>query len=149
MRAYMIDQGFFRNYINDPDLTYSSILELDLSTVQPCVAGPKRPHDYVALSDMKNDWNESLTRQVGFKGFGLKEQEVKNQTKFKFNGEDYSLKHGDVVIAAITSCTNTSNPGVMLASALLCKNAYERGIKVAPYIKTSLSPGSHAVSKYF
>ncbi len=71
IKAYLTSVGLFKDYENDPDLHYSSILELDLSTVEPCVSGPKRPHDYVALKDMKNDWNSSLTNQVGFKGFGL------------------------------------------------------------------------------
>lgn len=101
------------------------------------------------LSELKKDWNSCLSSPVGFKGFGLSENSLGNTTKFSFNGEEYELKHGSVVIAAITSCTNTSNPGVMLAAALLCKNASERGIKIKPYIKTSLSPGSQAVSRYY
>ena len=149
VKEYLIRQGLFRNYETDPDLTYTSVLELDLSKVEPCVSGPKRPHDYVALSNLKEDWDKSLTNAVGFKGFGLKQEEVDAVSKLTFNGQEYDLKHGSVVIAAITSCTNTSNPGVMLAAALLCKNAYERGIRIAPYIKTSLSPGSQAVSKYY
>lgn len=98
---------------------------------------------------MKKDWNSCLVSPIGFKGFGLSENNLGNITKIAFNGEEYELKHGSVVIAAITSCTNTSNPGVMLAAALLCKNASERGIKIKPYIKTSLSPGSQAVSRYY
>lgn len=90
----------------------------------PCVSGPKRPHDYVALNQLKDDWNKSLTHEVGFKGFGLTPEAVNAVSKFTYNGQDFELKHGSVVIAAITSCTNTSNPGVMLAAALLCKNAY-------------------------
>ena len=72
IKEYLVRQGLFRNYETDSDLTYTSVLELDLSTVQPCVSGPKRPHDYVALNNMKEDWNKSLTNAVGFKGFGLK-----------------------------------------------------------------------------
>ena len=149
IKSYLSALGIFKDYEHDPDLHYSSILELDLSTVEPCVSGPKRPHDYVMLSEMKKDWNSCLVSPVGFKGFGLAENQLSNSTKFAFNGEEYELKHGSVVIAAITSCTNTSNPGVMLAAALLCKNASERGIKIKPYIKTSLSPGSQAVSRYY
>ena len=122
---------------------------MDLSTVVPSVAGPKRPHDFVALGKLKEDWNNCLTAPVGFKGFGLAENDMKASTKFSYKDAEYELNHGSVVIAAITSCTNTSNPTVMLCAALLCKNAVEKGIKIKPYIKTSLSPGSQAVSKYF
>lgn len=98
---------------------------------------------------MKTDWNACLTNPVGFKGFGLAQEKLQDSSKFSFKGEEFNLNHGSVVIAAITSCTNTSNPGVMLAAAILCKNAHERGIKIKPYIKTSLSPGSQAVSRYY
>ena len=73
IKEYLVKQKMFRDYENDPDLTYTSVLELDLSTVHPCVAGPKRPHDYVSLNDMKKDWNDCLTNPPGFKGFGIKE----------------------------------------------------------------------------
>lgn len=139
----------YKNYESDADLTYSSVIELDLSTVEPSVAGPKRPHDFVPLRQLKADWNKCLTSEVGFKGFGIKPEDLKNTSKLEYKGQTYELSHGSVVIAAITSCTNTSNPGVMLCAALLCKKAYERGIKILPYVKTSLSPGSQAVSKYF
>lgn len=138
-----------RDFEKDADLTYSSVLQLNLSDVHPCISGPKRPHDYVALNELKNDWNSCLTNEVGFKGFGLKQEQLNKNAKFTYKGKDYELNHGSVVIAAITSCTNTSNPSVMLSAALLCKNAYEKGMRVAPYVKTSLSPGSQAVSKYY
>lgn len=141
--------GLFKDYINDPELHYSSVLELDLSTVEPCVSGPKRPQDFVSLANLKKDWNSSLTNEIGFKGYGLNENVLQDTVEFDYNGEKCQLKHGSVVIAAITSCTNTSNPGVMLAAAILCKNAVERGIKIKPYVKTSLSPGSQVVSRYF
>jgi aconitate hydratase len=89
-----------------------------------------------------------LTNAVGFKGFGLNPNNIGDTVKFNFNGAECQLNHGSVVIAAITSCTNTSNPGVMLAAALLCRNAHKRGIKIKPFVKTSLSPGSQAVSRY-
>lgn len=148
IKGYLSAQGLFKNYETDADLSFTSVLELDLSTVEPSVAGPKRPHDYVALRELKSDWNKTLTTEVGFKGFGLKPEDVNNTAKLECKGETFNLAHGSVVIAAITSCTNTSNPGVMLGAALLCKKAYERGIRILPYIKTSLSPGSQAVSKY-
>jgi len=86
VKSYLSALGLFKDYENDVDLTYSSILELDLSTVEPCVSGPKRPHDYVALSGLKKDWNSSLTNPVGFKGYGLSENNLKDSTKFAFNG---------------------------------------------------------------
>lgn len=100
-----------------------------MSTVTGCLAGPKRPHDKVLLTDMKKDWQACLTNKVGFKGFGLPEDRLKDEAKFTFDGNEYTLKHGSVVIAAITSCTNTSNPDVMLGAGLIAKNAVQRGLK--------------------
>lgn len=98
---------------------------------------------------MKSDFTTSLTHKVGFKGYGLPTEHIKTVSKFNYEGKEYELTHGSVVIAAITSCTNTSNPDVMLAAGLLAKNAVEKGLSVKPYIKTSLSPGSEVVSSYF
>jgi aconitate hydratase len=131
----------------DPEFS-GATMELDLSTVEPCLAGPKRPHDRVALSDMKSDWKQCLTNKVGFKGFGLKPEATEKTAKFTFENKDYTLSHGSVVIAAITSCTNTSNPDVMMQAGLLARNAVAKGLKVAPFIKTTLSPGSQVVSSY-
>jgi len=89
-----------------------------------------------------------LTNKVGFKGFGLKPENIKKPSKLTYNGKDYTLNNGSVVIAAITSCTNTSNPDVLLHAGLLAKNAVEKGLSVNPYIKTTLSPGSGVVTKY-
>jgi aconitate hydratase len=130
----------------DPE--YTQTLELDLSTIVPCVSGPKRPHDRVAVSDMQTDFKSCLSAPVGFKGFALKEDHLPASVPFTFKGKDYTLKHGDLVIAAITSCTNTSNPSVMLGAAMLCKNALAKGLNTKPYIKTSLAPGSGVVTKY-
>jgi len=124
-------------------------MSLDLASVQGSLSGPKRPHDRVDFTNMKNDFNNCLTNDIGFKGFGLENEDLKNSAKINFEGKEYELNHGSVVIAAITSCTNTSNPDVMLAAGLLAKNAVEKGLNVAPYIKTSLSPGSGVVSEYF
>ena len=124
-------------------------MHLDLGSVEGSLSGPKRPHDRVDFSNMKNDFTTCLTNKVGFKGFGLSEADTKRSAKFTHEGKEYEFNHGSVVIAAITSCTNTSNPDVMLAAGLLAKNAVEKGLSVAPYIKTSLSPGSHVVSEYF
>jgi len=124
-------------------------MELDLSKVKPCLAGPKRPHDHVDLDNMKKDFNDCLKNKVGFKGFGIADDKLATTSKFVHDGHEYELKHGSVVIAAITSCTNTSNPSVMLQAGMLAKNAIEKGLKTAPYIKTSLSPGSGVVTAYF
>lgn len=151
IREYLKATGMFRTYGGDsvePDYT-GDILELDLSSVVPCLSGPKRPHDRVDMSKMKEDFQSCLTNTVGFKGFGLGAEEAKKEHTFSFEGHDYTLKNGSVVIAAITSCTNTSNPDVMLAAGLLAKNAVKKGLSVLPYIKTSLSPGSGVVSRYY
>ena len=125
------------------------ILSLNLTTVDPCVSGPKRPHDRVPLKIMKEDFNKCLTSPTGFKGFGLSEDKIKASSDFTYQGKNYTLKNRSVIIAAITSCTNTSNPESMLAAGLLAKNAVAKGLKVQPYIKTTLSPGSGVVTKYF
>ena len=91
---------------------------------------------------MKADWKKCLTNPVSFKGFGIQQQKLQDSVEFSFKGQNYTLKHGAVVIAAITSCTNTSNPSVMLSAGLLARNAVQKGLKIAPFIKTSLSPGS-------
>ena len=123
-------------------------MELNLSEVKPCLSGPKRPHDRVELSNMKADFHQCLTNPVGFKGYGLPADKLEAGT-FTYEGQEYDFGHGSVVIAAITSCTNTSNPDVMLAAGILAKNAVMKGLKVRPYIKTSLSPGSGVVTRYF
>jgi aconitate hydratase len=151
IRSYLEAQALFRKYdgsMRDPVFS-GNILELDLGKVEPSLAGPKRPHDRVDLSNMKKDFNSCLTNKVGFKGFELPKDRLADESKFTYQGKQYTLKHGSVVISAITSCTNTSNPGVMLAAGILAKNAHEKGLSVAPYIKTSLSPGSGVVTKYF
>jgi len=127
---------------------YTKVLELDLSTVIPCVSGPKRPHDRVPLKNLHSEFKNGLTEKVSFKGFGLKPEESTKVAKLTLNGEEHVLKHGSVVISAITSCTNTSNPSVMLGAGLVARKARELGLKVPPYVKTSLSPGSGVVTKY-
>jgi len=151
IETYLKKQGLFRVYDgSQPDPSYTGeIMELDLSTVKSCLAGPKRPHDRVDMDNMQNDFRSCLTNPVGFKGYAIAEDKLGDSSKFTENGEEYELKHGSLVIAAITSCTNTSNPSVMLQSGMLAKNAIERGLKTAPYIKTSLSPGSGVVTRYF
>ncbi len=124
-------------------------MELDLASIKPSLSGPKRPHDRVEMAKMKSDFTTCLSSPVGFKGYGLTQDKLANKAKFNFKDKEYELSHGSIVIAAITSCTNTSNPDVMLAAGLLARNAVAKGLTVAPYIKTSLSPGSGVVTKYF
>ncbi|XP_061748872.1 cytoplasmic aconitate hydratase-like isoform X1 [Nerophis ophidion] len=146
---YLKAVSMFRDYSNvaqDPD--FSQVVELDLGTVVPCCSGPKRPQDRIALSDMRKDFETCLAAKQGFKGFAISSDSQSTTVPFQFNGKEYTLSHGSVVIAAITSCTNTSNPSVMLGAGLLAKKAIENGLSVKPYIKTSLSPGSGVVTSY-
>jgi aconitate hydratase len=129
-----------------PEPAFSDLLELDLSTVEPSLAGPKRPHDRVRLRDAKTSFAVSLRAPIKERGFELSEEQLGKRVAVE--GTDYSLTHGDVVIAAITSCTNTSNPSVMIGAGLLAKKAVERGLQVKPWVKTSLAPGSRVVTDY-
>ena len=148
VEEYCKAQGLWYD-VNDAEKSYTALLELDLNTVQPALAGPKRPQDRVDLTDMKSHFIESLTAELGHQGHGLSEAELSNSAIVDYNGEKFDLNHGDVVIAAITSCTNTSNPGVMLAAGLLARNARKRGLMVKPWVKTSLAPGSRVVTEYY
>ncbi|CAA0813970.1 Aconitate hydratase 2- mitochondrial [Striga hermonthica] len=149
IEAYLRANHMFVDY-NEPqqERVFSSYLELDLADVEPCISGPKRPHDKVPLKDMKGDWHSCLDNKVGFKGFAVKKEDQDKVVKFSFKGQPAELKHGSVVIAAITSCTNTSNPSVMLGAGLVAKKACELGLEVKPWVKTSLAPGSGVVTKY-
>ncbi len=143
---YTKAQGLFRTD-DTPDPEFTSTLELDLSTVETSLAGPKLPHDRIALGNMKQAFENSLTSDDPTMGFDLTQEQLANKGIFK-NGQEIEMKHGDVVIAAITSCTNTSNPSVMLGAGIVAKKAYERGLKVPAYVKTSLAPGSRVVTEY-
>ncbi|KAI5674797.1 hypothetical protein M9H77_15161 [Catharanthus roseus] len=149
IEGYLRANKMFIDY-SEPqqERVYSSYLELDLSEVEPCVSGPKRPHDRVPLKEMKTDWHACLDNKVGFKGFAVPKEEQDKVVKFSFHNQPAELKHGNVVIAAITSCTNTSNPSVMLGAGLVAKKACELGLEVKPWVKTSLAPGSGVVTKY-
>ncbi|KAL7249260.1 hypothetical protein ACSBR1_011419 [Camellia fascicularis] len=149
IEAYLRANNMFVDY-SEPqqNRVYSSNLELDLANVEPCLSGPKRPHDRVPLKDMKADWHSCIENKVGFKGFGVPKEQHDKVAKFSFHGQPAELKHGSVVIAAITSCTNTSNPSVMLGAGLVAKKACELGLEVKPWVKTSLAPGSGVVTKY-
>jgi len=144
---YYKEQGLFNAHPeNEPE--FSDSIELDLSDVVPSIAGPKRPQDRISLGDVKNAWQNALITSPDKRGFGKAPCEVGKQTIVAHQGETYVLKHGAVVIAAITSCTNTSNPGVMIAAGMLARKAVEKGLKVKPWVKTSLAPGSTVVTRY-
>jgi len=147
VERYCKEQGIFRTD-DGPQLNYTKTLSLDLSTVEPSLAGPKRPQDRISLSQMKEAFNQSLTAPVGKAGFGLDNNDLGRVATVKNNGQSSEITHGSVVIAAITSCTNTSNPSVMVGAGLLAKKAAERGLSVAPHVKTSLAPGSRVVTDY-
>jgi len=138
VEAYAKAQGMWREH-DSPDPLFTATLELDLSQVRPSVAGPKRPQDRVALGDIGASFDLLLETS------GRKQQ---TDTPFAVAGENFLLKHGAVVIAAITSCTNTSNPSVLMAAGLLAKKAIERGLKRQPWVKSSLAPGSKVVTDY-
>ena len=141
VEAYAKAQGLFRTETTT-DPIFSDTLELDLTSVEPSLAGPRRPQDRVALKKAKQAFREALPSMAA------KQTKNVSSVKVSDNGNQYNVGHGSVVIAAITSCTNTSNPSVMLAAGLLAKKAVERGLTVQPWVKTSLAPGSRVVSDY-
>jgi aconitate hydratase len=176
VEAYTKAQGLFRTD-STPDPVFSDTLELDLGTVEPSLAGPKRPQDRVPLARAKDMYREALEADLAKLGTPAAAAELRKATevsavpalapaavlvkgdeeptseyggvKVSYNGQDFTLKHGAVVIAAITSCTNTSNPSVMLAAGMLARNAVAKGLKTKPWVKTSLAPGSKVVTDYF
>jgi len=147
VERYTKEQGFFRTDAT-PDPEFTETLELDLGTVEPSLAGPKRPQDRVPLAQMKAAFRQALTAPVKERGFGLPAEEVSKKVTVQLNGKKAEIGHGAVVIAAITSCTNTSNPSVLLGAGLLAKKAVARGLTVPPCVKTSLAPGSKVVTEY-
>jgi aconitate hydratase len=140
VEEYMKAQGMFWTP-ETPDPVFTDLLELDLDSVEPSLAGPKRPQDRVLLSETKAGFLGSMATE--FKKDGQAGQ------RFPVEGEDYTIGHGDVVIAAITSCTNTSNPSVMIGAGLLARNAVAKGLTRKPWVKTSLAPGSQVAADYF
>ncbi len=138
VEAYAKAQGFWRAGMKDP--VFTDTLELDLATVEPSIAGPKRPQDRIVLRDAADSFAVALDKEFG--------RLDKAHTRAKVEGTDYSIGHGDVVIAAITSCTNTSNPNVLVAAGLLARNARKRKLTSKPWVKTSLAPGSQVVTDY-
>ena len=139
------EQLLFReNTSEEPE--YSSIVEINMSDIDSNLAGPKRPQDRVAFHDMKKSFQEALTHEAGLHGFGLSQEEVAKKAEVK--GLNETITHGSVTLAAITSCTNTSNPSLLIGAGLLAKKANEKGLKVKPFVKTSLAPGSQVVTQY-
>ncbi|MFW2340160.1 MAG: aconitate hydratase AcnA [Acidimicrobiia bacterium] len=139
VERYYREQGLWRE--DDREIVYSSTLELDMSTVVPALAGPKRPQDRIELSDMKAQWHTDMDvtfGKAGDEGYATVESE----------GTSFDMHHGDVVVAAITSCTNTSNPDVMVGAGLVARKAREKGLTRKPWVKTSLAPGSTVVTEY-
>ncbi|MCA9142747.1 MAG: aconitate hydratase AcnA [Planctomycetaceae bacterium] len=147
VERYSKELGIFRTD-DAPVPTYTKTLKLDLGKVEPCLAGPKRPQDRVALSSMKKSFEKSLRAPVAERGFALDDAALSRTGTVKNNGDTSEISHGAVVIAAITSCTNTSNPSVMLAAGLVAKKAAAKGLRVASHVKTSLAPGSRVVTDY-
>ncbi len=144
VETYFKEQGLFHTP-ETPEAAYSDVLELDLSTVEPSVAGPRRPQDRVPLSKAADSFREALPSLLGPSASGA---DAAPAVRARLDGQEFELTHGSVVIAAITSCTNTSNPSVMIAAGLLARNAVERGLRSKPWVKTSLAPGSRVVTRY-
>jgi aconitate hydratase len=147
VRRYSKEQGLFRTAAT-PDPEFNDTLELDLSSVEPSLAGPLRPQDRILMRDLKQAFKQFLTAPVGPQGFELPATQLDKKAMVQDNGHSAEITHGAVVIAAITSCTNTSNPSVMIGAGLVAKKAVEKGLMRKPYVKTSLAPGSKVVTEY-
>ncbi len=147
VERYCKEQGLFRT-ADTPDPHFTDVLELDLGTVEPSLAGPKRPQDRETLKELKASFRSALTAPVKERGYALQPEALQRSGVMGTNGGTVEMKHGAVVIAAITSCTNTSNPSVMIGAGLVAQKALARGLTVKPYVKTSLAPGSRVVSEY-
>ncbi|MBT8166389.1 MAG: aconitate hydratase AcnA, partial [Acidimicrobiia bacterium] len=161
VEQYYREQGMWRE--DSRSITYSSNLELDLSTIEPALAGPKRPQDRITLAGMKDQWTQDLVDTFGKASSGgpgtvtewedeggpvMEEAPDEPRATVTYDGETFDMNHGDVVIAAITSCTNTSNPDVMVGAGLVARKARERGLTRKPWVKTSFAPGSKVVTEY-
>ena len=147
VERYTKEQGLFRT-ADSPTPSYTKVLSLDLASVEPSLAGPKRPEDRVPLGAMKESFRQSLRTPIGERGFAMADEEIGRTAEVAQEDSTAEIGHGAVVIAAITSCTNTSNPSVMLAAGLLARKAVEKGLRVKPHVKTSLAPGSRVVTDY-
>ncbi len=147
VRTYMLKNGMFNEYLEEP--IYTVVLTLDLKTVNSALSGPKRPQDLIPLDQMKDKFLQSVTAPYGNEGHGLSEKVFNKRIEINLtDGRKSIMTTGSVAIASITSCTNTSNPSVMLGAGILAKKAVERGLKVPAHVKTSLAPGSKVVAAY-
>ncbi|MEN1969566.1 aconitate hydratase AcnA [Lentibacillus sp. N15] len=148
IETYYRAQGMFVDD-NSPEADFSETITLDLSTVSSSLAGPKRPQDRINLADMKRSYHETIRKPIETGGYGLSEDQIKEEVLITHkNGEKSKLSHGSVVLAAITSCTNTSNPTVLMMAGLLAKKAVEKGLRKLEFVKSSLTPGSRVVTDY-
>ncbi|ELK27609.1 Iron-responsive element-binding protein 2 [Myotis davidii] len=149
METYLKAVKLFRSDQSDSgEPEYSQVIRINLNSIVATVSGPKRPQDRVAVTEMKSDFRACLSEKVGFRGFQIAAEKQSDAVSLHYEGSDYRLSHGAVVLAAVTSCTNNCNPSVMLAAGLLAKKAVEAGLRVQPYIRTSLAPGSGMVTHY-
>ncbi|KAJ7311234.1 hypothetical protein JRQ81_006847 [Phrynocephalus forsythii] len=149
MEGYLKTVKLFRNHqVSTEEPEYSQIVHINLGAIMPYVSGPKRAQDRVAITDMKGDFKACLNEKVGFKGFQIPAEKQNDVVPVEYEGNEYKLAHGSVVIAAVISCTNNCNPSVMLGAGLLAKKAVEAGLSVKPYIRTNLSPGSGMATHY-
>lgn len=147
VETYFRANHLFQDYQQKPE--YTTVIQLDLSTLKPSLSGPKRPQDLLHLEEMKEAFDKAVVTEIGVSGYGCDKAELEKQAFVHTKqGKEFTLKTGSVLIAAITSCTNTSNPSVMLGAGLLAKKAVEKGLNVPDYVKTSLAPGSKVVSGY-
>ncbi|MCU0499872.1 MAG: aconitate hydratase AcnA [Anaerolineae bacterium] len=148
IEAYSKEQGLFRTD-ETPDPMFTDIVELDLATVKASLAGPQRPQDRIVLNEVKSAFQKALRAPTAARGYELSDEALAKTAQVQDNGYSAEIGHGAVVIASITSCTNTSNPSVMIGAGLLAKKAVERGLTRKPYVKTSLAPGSRVVTEYY
>ena len=148
VESYCKENGLFYSPENE-DPAYNDVVEIDLSAIEPNLSGPKRPQDLIPLSQMKKSFHDAINAPMGNQGFGMDNSELDKEVTVKFaDGKETVMKTGAIAIAAITSCTNTSNPYVMLGAGLIAKKAVEKGLSVPDYVKTSLAPGSKVVTGY-
>ncbi|WP_413381335.1 aconitate hydratase AcnA [Alkalihalobacillus sp. 1P02AB] len=149
VEQYSKENGLFYVPGETPDPTYTDVVEIELSEIEANLSGPKRPQDLVPLSDMQSSFRNAVVAPQGTQGLGLTEDEFNKEVEVKFNdGRETTMKTGSIAIAAITSCTNTSNPYVLIGAGLVAKKAVEFGLEVPEYVKTSLAPGSKVVTGY-
>ena len=147
VEAYAKAAGMFHTP-DSPEPVFSDVVSVDMSSIKPSIAGPKRPQDRIELTDLKSQWPDLLSAPVGSGGFAVEQDQMDAAVQVEHEGDSFELGHGKLVLAAITSCTNTSNPSVMVAAGLLAKAAVERGLRTKPWVKTSMAPGSKVVTSY-